>query len=42
MGNRDGMQQTVELARPKVQKFPQFGKLRIEVAPRSGTIFGGG
>ena len=31
MGNRDGMQGTVEFARPEVQKFPQFGKVRMEV-----------
>src|SRR5271166_2009402 len=31
MGNRDGMQRTVEFARPEVQKFPQFGKVRMQV-----------
>ena len=29
MGNRDGMHRDVEFARPEVQKFPQFGKVRI-------------
>jgi hypothetical protein len=31
MGNRDGVQGTVEFARPEVQKFPQFGKVRMQV-----------
>jgi hypothetical protein len=31
MGNRDGMQGTGEFGRPEVQKFPQFGKVRMEV-----------
>src|SRR5277367_2000606 len=31
MGDRDGMQRTVESARPEVQKFPQFGKVRMQI-----------
>src|SRR5260370_12375382 len=31
MGNRDGMQRTIEFARPEVQKSPQFGKVRVQV-----------